>query len=189
MAAQKGFTREDAIAYLAERKLLTKTPDSYTTPYLKRLASSARKAERENREFTREEARGHARARVDHLEKDGHRLDQYKIEKPPKRDLDMRDMANLLAKTKKRPDRLILVIKGEVEDSPTGKGQRADTSTHVETYSFHEKWSKINAYVKNNPNASITEFAEDATGLKWESVLSISFAYSEDLGRHGRRSA
>lgn len=182
MAAK--WTRESAIEYLAERHLLTKSPSEYTTPYVKRLASSAQKAEREGREFTRQEARGHARSKVEHLGKEGHRLDQYRITRPPHRDLDMKDLANLLAKTKNLPDRLILVIKGVVQDSPTRRGENSQAKEQV--HSFREKWSKINAYVKRNPNTDILKFAEDATGEVWESVESISFAYSEDLGRHGR---
>lgn len=190
--ARQGFTRQGAIEYLAERGLLTRSPESYKgKQYLQRLAGSFRRQEQEGIDIStpeavkeaRQEARGHARARVEHLEKAGHRLEQYRIEKPPRRDLDMNDLRNLLTRTKKRGDKLTLVIHGVVEDSDPSK--RAG-GPKEETYPFHAKWGKISEYVKDNPNADILKFAEDVTGLKWESVESISFAYGEGLGRHGR---
>lgn len=56
--ARMKWTRESALEYLSHRKLLTKPASEYTTPYLKRLAGSARKQEQSGKEFSRAEARG-----------------------------------------------------------------------------------------------------------------------------------
>lgn len=176
MARQPAWTRESAIEYLSEQHLLTKSPEEYTTPYLKRLASSARKAEREGREFTRQEARGHARARVEHLERDPkkHHIEQYRIEAKPGQDITVPDLKNLTNKTKNLRDNLLLMIKGIVEDSDP---KNANEEKKEQTYSFHARHQDIRAWLKANPDGDITQFAYEATGLEWSSVSMVSFGY------------
>lgn len=188
MARQPAWTRESAIDYLAEQKLLTKSPEEYTTPYLKRLASSARKAEQQGREFTRQEARGHARAKIEHIEKDPkkHHIDQYIIRSKPGQDLTIPDLKNLVKKTKDQPDRIKMAIRGVVYDSDP---KNANKEPEVQTYSFNVRHQDVRAWLKENPKGDILQFAFDATGLVWLSVSMVSFGYPESFKAAERRFA
>ena len=176
--AKTSWTRDSAIEYLAERKLLTKSPDQYTTPYLKRLAGAARNAEQEGKGFTRKEARGHARATVRHQERDtkAHKLEQYSIKAEPGQELDIKDLKNLVNKTKGKRDDLLLVIRGVVESSdPNQAGKPAQQ----ETYTTSMRHADIRKWLKDNPKGDVLQFAYDAFGLVWESVSLIGFAYPQ----------
>ncbi len=96
------WTRESALEYLSHRKLLTKPADSYTTPYLKRLAGSARTQEQAGQEFSRAKARGKQRkeekpqggvlkkerrqiAPIEYYPRDRskHQIEQWRVMRPP----------------------------------------------------------------------------------------------------------
>ncbi len=57
--AQSSFTREQALDFLAQRGLLTKAREEYTTAYAKRLASTYRRGEASGKSTSRAAARGH----------------------------------------------------------------------------------------------------------------------------------
>ncbi len=178
--AKPQWTRESAISYLAERKLLTKAPSEYTTPYLKRLAGASRSAEQEGKGFKRSEARGHARAKVEGQERDtkAHKLEQYKIEARPGQELDLKDVKNLLNKTKGKPDNLLLIIRGVVE---TSDPNQSGGEPQEETYSTAIRHQDVKKWLKENPKGDMLQFAYDAFGLVWNSVSLVAFAYP----RHG----
>lgn len=177
MARTPRWTRESAIQYLASNPDFVPTKPfegkgAYTTAYLKRSASQLQDAERAGRAApTVTERRGHARARVEHIEKNPkqHLLDQYRIVKPPKRDLDYNDLKNLFNKTPKDRENFSITIWGIV---------KYEGAWGEQTLNFPFDRHQFAAWLERNPGASIFDFATFISGgLEWEAVFAVGMSY------------
>lgn len=180
MVAKQRWSRESALEYLAGNPNFTpnKPLEEYKTPYLKRTASALQDAELAGRRApTTAERRGHARAKVEHLPKEGHRLDQYRVLTPPERELEQADVQNLYRRAKRGAgksdeDEVMIAITGVVNYIPVRGSVPAN---NIQTLSFWSDMESLQEMIKDM--SDIYSFAEDVSGLKWEEVLSISFAF------------
>lgn len=196
------FDRESALSYLAERHLLTKSPEKYSTSYVVRLARKFQQQEQAGHEPSRTEARGHARASVEHIAKDGHRLNQYRIMRPPLkgytpsqlqdiapdaftkllakgRGLDHSDLKNLYNRTPKHLENFMVAITGIGQDSK--EPSKSADPRDIHTYSFASDREQIASWLEDNTDADISDFARDISGLEWDGVYGISFVYPESM--------
>jgi len=181
--AKARWTRETALTYLANNPDFTpaKPLSEYSTPYLKRTASAFQDAELAGRAApSTTERRGHARAPVEHLEKEGHRLNQYRVLTPLDRELDKADLQNLYRRASKGAgksggDEVLIVLTGVVEYIPV-KGSVPDN--RIQTVSFWSDMDSLKEMIAEMTD--ILSFAEDVSGLKWEEVLAVSFAFPNE---------
>lgn len=179
--AKQRWTREAAIEYLASNPNFTpnKPLDDYKTPYLKRTASALQDAELAGRRVpTSAERRGHARAKVEHLEanKEEHILDQYVINKPPHREIDQADLENLFKRAKrgrKLTDEVLVIITGIGIASPRFREKYQANEIH--TYSYPMNLRNLKLTIDELPD--IFDFVADVSQLEWEEVHAISFAF------------
>jgi hypothetical protein len=170
------WTRESAIQYLAGNPdfVPTKPFDgkgAYTDAYLKRTATQLQDAERAGRAApTVAQRRGHARAKVEHIPRDPkkHLLDQYRIVKSPKRELDIKDLQNLFNKTPKDRQNFFVTIHGLVKY----KGTVAERTLNqaFDRYQFA-------AWLKEHPDGTVLDFANDVFDLPWEAVYAVGMSY------------
>lgn len=184
--AQARWTRESAINYLANNPDFTPTKPftgegSYSTPYLKRAASAYQDAEQAGRRApTTQERRGHARAKPEHLPKEGHRLDQYRVLTPPDRDLEQADLLNLYRRAKRGAakslsDEVMVAITGVVNYIPV---RGSIPANNIQTLSFWTDMESLQEMIKDMED--IFQFAEEISGLQWEEILAVSFAFPNE---------
>ena len=188
--AKTSMTREEAIAYLSSRGLLTKAPESYSTPYVKRLASAYSRAEQKGRSTSRTVARG--KAGPEHIVPNYARgplpegvprdrfSEQYKIVfpetvsdlKPLKLSVDRRRKAKGLPKAKI----YTLVIYGKTRykhpKNPSG-------SYTYQTLAMHISALDLAYYIKEQPDMDIVEFINLfwqplRTEDEWERIETIA---------------
>lgn len=208
--ARMRWTRQSAIEYLAERKLLTKAPEDYKdTAYLKRIASSFKRQEEKGEEPSRKKARGHQSPPIEHLErnKEKHLLDQYRIMRPgftnltpddirnmDKRafnalieshdDLERNDLKKLYNRTPKHA-RLMLGIVGIGQDSETLEYEEKELTVYdpkdVHTYNKRFPREAIGAWLKDKNSGDILDFANRTFKLTWKLVLGVIFSYPESM--------
>lgn len=181
--ANPRWTRDTAIEYLANNPSFqpTKPIAEYSTPILKRKATSYQDAERQGRRTpTVAETLGHGRARVEHLaaDKENHIHDQFRIAKPDDRQIDQADLKNLYKrakKGKKKGDKVMIAITGIGVSSPRfhEKGTRGD----VHTYTYWSDLTSLKLTIEDFPD--IFDFAFEVTQLAWDEVLGVSFAFVE----------
>lgn len=168
MATTK-FTRESALDYLEQKKLLTKPRDQYTTAYAKRLASSYSRAESAGKTVSRKQARG--KAGPEHIVPNYERgplpkgeprdrfSEQYRITfpetvsdlKPLKLVVDRRRRQKGLPKAKLYT--LIIFGKVKYKHPKNPEGAYVD-----QTLAMHISQADLSDYLKNHPNMDIVEF-------------------------------
>lgn len=192
MPQKQVFTRDSAIAYLSKRGLLTKAPGSYSTDYVKRLASQYSRAEQQGKTISRAKARG--KAGPEHVVPNYARgplpegtprdrfSEQYRIWFPETVS-DLRSLKQAVDRRRKQkglrpPDTYLLTIFGRVKykhpkNNPTG--------AYIEqTLSMHISRLDLNDYLKNHPDMDIVEFINlfwqplRPEAEEWESIESIS---------------
>ncbi len=184
MAKTPRWTRDSALAYLTSNPNFTfaKPRSDYSTPYLKRTASSLQDAEQAGRAApTTAQRRGHARAPVTHLDSSGHRLNQWSINAPLDRDIDQADLKNLYKYAKKGKvghDEVLVIITGVVDYIPV-KGSIPDNK--IQTLSFWSDMESLKEFI--DTMSDIYEFAETISGLKWEEVLAVAFAFPNEVSK------
>jgi len=184
--AQSPFTRDTALDFLEQRKLLTKPRGEYTTAYAKRLASSYRKAESTGKKTTRAAARG--KAGPEHIIPNKNPevgpidrfAEQYRIGlpetvadlKPLKLSVDRRRRAKGLPKA----DMYTLTMHGKsrYKHPKNGSGTYTD-----QTLSMHISRDDLADALKNQPDMPILDFVNQHWSPvkhedEWEEIISIS---------------
>lgn len=176
-------SRDENIAYLTEKNLLTKAPETYKSDYLNRLAGQFKKIDAggaidwdnpKSVKYARDVARGKGLAPTIPLDKEGHRLKQVYMPNPQMG----RDVANLLKKAPKRK-RYLVVITGFVDDgSPLDMTFSQDKEV---SYSVHVSKKKLDNWTADNPYGSLTSLAGRLfPNITWLSVSSVSLAYPKE---------
>lgn len=188
--AKTSMTREEAITYLSSKGLLTKAPESYSTSYVKRLASAYSRAEQRGRSTTRTAARGkagpehivpnYARGPLPEGEKRDRFSEQYRIAfpetvsdlRPLKLAVDRRRKAKGLTKAKI----YTLVIFGK---SRYKHPKNKEGGYTYQTLAMHISALDLAYYLKEQPDMDIVEFINLfwqplRTEDEWESIETIA---------------
>lgn len=182
MAAPR-WTRQTALEYLASNPNFTpaKPLEQYSTSELKRKASIYQDAELAGRRApTTAEARGHARLPIEHLAKEGHRLEQYRVTATPEQDIVKADLLLLFKRTKHKSEDVLVVITGVVEYKPI---RGSVPGNQIQSLSFWTDRASLSNKEKDgmiDTMDDILDFANNMTFLQWEEVLSVSFAYPNE---------
>lgn len=156
---------------------------SQSPTYVHRLAQSLRKQQQAGKTPSRTELRGHARAPVEHLTKQGHRLEQWQIRQPPDRPLDGRDFANLVRKAPKPKRDYLVVIHGLVSKYPNevfveGATIEKTVSVHIVKPTI-QKWATF-LKDKDDPLTLLQVISSFTPGMEWVELFSVGFAYPEE---------
>jgi hypothetical protein len=151
-----------------------------TPAYASRLASGVRRAEQAGKAApTRTALRGHARAPLEHLPKQGHRIEQMTVQGPQ----NMADLNHLLNRAKKPGPKkpYVFVIKGLVSKYPHATIGEAGLPKTI-TRKREAKGERD--YIRENRQGDYAELLQWANSLlegsEWIAIYSISVAYPSD---------
>lgn len=185
------FSREQAIAWLQDRNLLTKAPETYTTDYLRRTQSRFEKIDAggaidwsnpRDVKYARDLARGHPQTIPSHhfpKEEKKRRLNQQYMPNA----IMARDVGTMLRNAPPAPAYL-LVITGFTEvNSPTD--QRPFDPEKERSYSVHVKREELVSYTNKHPYNSMVAFANTfIPRVNWLKVTAITLALPEPKGKN-----
>jgi len=97
------------------------------------------------------------------------------------RDIDQADLKNLYKYAKKGKvghDEVLVIITGVVDYIPV-KGSIPDNK--IQTLSFWSDMESLKEFI--DTMSDIYEFAETISGLKWEEVLAVAFAFPNEVSK------